>query len=100
MSALHSKFFPKDVNMMSANSCLELNFIIQLIRYCQYSRHISRLKFYLSEINVLQSLNGILCENSNEVMESYLNDLFWVLFHFLKFNLMLSLKRRASNNFL
>ena len=40
VSALHGKFFPKDVNMMSANSCLELNFIIQLIRYCHYSRHL------------------------------------------------------------
>ena len=47
------------LNTMFTNSCLELNFIIQFIRYWQYSRHIYLLKFYSSEFNVLQSLNGI-----------------------------------------
>ena len=47
------------VNMGSRNSCLELNFIIQFIRCWQYSRHMFLLKFYPSEVNVLQSLNGI-----------------------------------------
>ena len=39
--------------MMSANSCLELNFIIQLMHYCQYSRHFFMLIFFSSEVNVI-----------------------------------------------
>ena len=71
--------------MMFANNCLELNFIIQFICYWQYSRHISLLKFYLSKVNILLSLNGtfVMCK-----FEFYNGILFWMFcfefFHFFK----------------
>ena len=50
---LSNRWYPTVfVNMMSANSCLELNFITHFIRYWQYSRHIS-LKICSNEINVI-----------------------------------------------